>query len=431
MPPRGRAPGLKRGRHNLPYWYANQVTRDTKGFPDTCIPLPPDATDDQLAELCHRHTARLRAHIARVQSEVGEPTLTATRYDGTAGAACRIYQEHPYSPFRKVKFNTRETYVGSLKIIEQTVGARLIRNLTVIDVQHWYDEWRKPVAVIEADGSETAGSDRVVRAHGAVTRFRAVLSFMAALRHEDCKRLAGELGEYRFEKGGAREQELTYQHVISFIRTALDLGQKGLMDAERARSMATCVAAQFELMVRQKDILGEWAPVGATRRLPTGISTELLDGEMWTGFFTWEQIPGWRWRMRTSKSKFRSAVDFDLTRYNLLLPLLEAVPHEDRTGAIVKGEHGLPMRYTSFAMWFRQVARAAGIPDDIRSMDARAGGATEADEAGVPLETIQGALTHTNSDMTLRYIRRSSRKVADVADARKQKRATENDKGTS
>ena len=398
------------------------------GFADTCIALPPDATDDQIAELCQGHTARLRAHIAAVQGAPGEAPLTRTRYDGTVMSACRIYQEHPYSPFRKVKFNTRETYIGNLKIIEQTVGARLIRNLTVIDVQHWYDEWRKPAVAADV---EAIGPERIVRAHGAVTRFRSVLSFMSALRHEDCKRLAGELSEYRFEKGGSREQELTYQHVVAFIRTALELGSKGVMELEKALSMAICVAAQFELMVRQKDILGEWAAVGATRRMPAGIhTTEPVDGEVWAGFFTWELIPGWRWRMRTSKSKYRAAIDFDLTRYSLLMPLLELVDHSARTGSIVKGEHGLPMRYQSFAQWFRQIARAAGIPDDIRSMDARAGGATEADEAGATLEAIQGALTHSNPNMTLRYIRRRTRKVTDVADARKQKRASENDGGT-
>ena len=38
-------------------------------------------------------------------------------------------------------------------------------------------------------------------------------------------------------------------------------------------------------------------------------------------------------------------------------------------------------------------------------MDARAGGATEADEAVAALEAIQGALTHTNKVTTLRYLR--------------------------
>src|ERR1043165_584205 len=91
MPPRGAKPGLKIGRHNLPYWYAKQVCRNPMGFPDTCIALPPDATDDELAELCHGHTARLRSHIAKVQAEAGEPALTRTKYNGTMRAACRIY----------------------------------------------------------------------------------------------------------------------------------------------------------------------------------------------------------------------------------------------------------------------------------------------------------------------------------------------------
>jgi len=48
--------------------------------------------------------------------------------------------------------------------------------------------------------------------------------------------------------------------------------------------------------------------------------------------------------MKTSKSKYRSAADFDLTKYDLLLPLLDAVPHENRTAAIAKREKNLPLR---------------------------------------------------------------------------------------
>ena len=66
--------------------------------------------------------------------------------------------------------------------------------------------------------------------------------------------------------------------------------------------------------------------------------------------------------MKTSKSKYRSAADFDLTKYTLLFPLLEAVPLEHRTGAVVMGAKGLPVRRDMYARWFRQIARAAGIP---------------------------------------------------------------------
>ena len=173
MPQCGKAPGLKRGRHNRPYWVAAQVTRDRMNFPDPVVPLPVDASEDELARLCHEHTASLRAWIAERKEE--EPSATLTRYDGTVLSACRIYQEHHLSPFRSVKHNTRKTYTKDLKLIEGTVGRRLIRNVTVLDVKRWYDEWRKP-APREADPVTgelpPPGSERVDRAHDAVAMFR-------------------------------------------------------------------------------------------------------------------------------------------------------------------------------------------------------------------------------------------------------------------
>jgi len=91
---------------------------------------------------------------------------------------------------------------------------------------------------------------------------------------------------------------------------------------------------------------------------------------------------------------------------------------DSRGGAIVKGEHGLPIRERSYRKWFRQIARAAGIPDTVWNMDARAGGATEAYEAATDIAAIQNALTHSKTETTLRYIRRRSTHIATVADAR-------------
>jgi hypothetical protein len=429
MPP-GRAPGFKHGRilkdgTRLRYWIARQVVRDTMGFPDASIPLPLDATDEEIGRLCHEHTARLRSWIAEQKLRIAEGgQLTRTRYDGTVLSACRIYQEHPLSRFHSVKHNTRRTYLKDLVLIEATVGARLLRNVTILDVQHWYDQWRKPAT--------PEGKERIDRAHDAVAMFRTVIYFNASLRNADCKLLASELERVKFEKGGAREQELTYQHAAAFIKTAMAIERDGTMPPSRALFVAIGTIAQFELLLRQMDIIGEWADAGATRRLPAGIATLTLDDEVWAGFFTWENIAGWRWRMKTSKSKYRSAADFDLTKYTLLLPLLEAVPLDQRIGAIVKGAKGLPIRRDMYGRWFRQIARAAGIPDEVWNMDARAGGATEADEAGAAIEAIQGALTHTKESTTLRYLRRGrSKQIGLVADARSTKRAAETDGGTA
>ena len=56
-----------------------------------------------------------------------------------------------------------------------------------------------------------------------------------------------------------------------------------------------------------------WEPLHASSRaqakqkLPKDITTLLGKGEVWAGLFTWENIASWHWRMKTSKSKYRSA----------------------------------------------------------------------------------------------------------------------------
>jgi hypothetical protein len=52
------------------------------------------------------------------------------------------------------------------------------------------------------------------------------------------------------------------------------------------------------------------------------------------------------------------------------------------------------------------------------SMDSRAGAATEADEAEADLKAISDMLTHADTRTTLRYIRRSEKRIAAAAEAR-------------
>jgi hypothetical protein len=395
----------------LPYWIAANVVRDNLGYPDKCIPLPPNSDDEALAKLCQQHTARLRAWIEERRGGVEAPkAVRIERYDGTVSSLSRLYQQHPDSPFHEVKRNTRKTYTDSLLVIERSVGARIIRNVTTLDVRRWYRAWREP----KTEGA----SPRISRAHDAVSMFRTILRFGAALRFKECGILDRELAMVRFERGGAREQQMTYAQTATFVRKALEMGASGALPADRARSMAIGVAAQFDLTLRQKDVIGEWGPA-----LPNTPGAVYTGAEMWVGKFRWDNIPGWRLRLRTSKT--RSAIEFDLTSYSLLYPLLEAVPLHERTGAIVPGEHGLPIRERSYRKWFRQIARAAGIPDEVWLMDTRAGGATEADEAGADLKAISDHLTHSKTSMTVRYIRNVSGRVKGVAEARNRKRVAD------
>lgn len=424
MPPQGDRPGHKIGRHNLRYWIAKNVVRDIKGFPDKCIALPIGASDEEVNALCKAHTARLLAYLDNPAALPEEPQIA---YDGTIRSICRTYRTHPRSPFHTVKKkNTKRYYEAYLDLLEATVGARLVRNIDIFTVQYWYDEWRKP--------AEPEGAERVDRAHDAVSMLRTVVNFCSKLKNfagrKHCKELAEDLKGVKFEKGGAREQEMTAEHVRAFIDKALEMGAKDLLPMERARSMAIGVAAQFETLLRQKDIIGEWCQKADAPRLPKGATVQQLGREIWWGFFTWESIPAWRWRMKTSKSKYRSAAVFTLSNYPLLVPLLETVPHAERTGAVVKGEKGLPVRETTYRETFRRIATAAGIPEDVWLMDSRAGGATEASIAKAPIGAISGALTHTDQKTTVRYLRRgATADIEEVAKARAAHRKAQDGQG--
>jgi hypothetical protein len=61
------------------------------------------------------------------------------------------------------------------------------------------------------------------------------------------------------------------------------------------------------------------------------------------------------------------------------------------------------------------IARAAGIPDTVKNMDARAGAITEAEDAGADLDEIRGAVGHTQASTTARYSRGAIGKSRSVA----------------
>jgi len=396
MAPRSDSPGLKWRKTKSgeqPYWVARQVVRDPMGYPDKTIRLDCGASADELAEKCRDETAKL----LRWMDDIDAGGAPEVRYDGTIGSLVQIFQTHEESPFHGVKRNTRKTYTDSLKVILSTVAARLVRKVSIVDVRRWYRLWRAPKV--------KGGPERIDRAHDAVSMLRMILRFGFALGHDECGKLDDRLATQRFEKGGAREQEMTYPQASTFVRTALDLGRRGVIPEWRGRYMAIGVAAQFELALRQKDIIGEWD-----------------EEDKWSGPFNWENVPGWKLRLKTSKN--RAAAVFTLSNYPLLFPLLEVVPHDERVGAIVKGEHGLPVRERSYRKWFRAIARAAEIPDEVWSMDSRAGAATEADEAGADLEAISDMLTHAEPRTTVRYIRRREERIASAAHARVKSRTT-------
>ena len=92
-------------------------------------------------------------------------------------------------------------------------------------------------------------------------------------------------------------------------------------------SLALGTAVQFEAVMRQKDVIGEWEPIpdGEPR---TGI---VLGNRRWTGGLTWRHIDA---DLILGKTTIKNGVEVqhDLKLCPLALDLLAGVPAEARVG---------------------------------------------------------------------------------------------------
>jgi hypothetical protein len=203
---------------------------------------------------------------------------------------------------------------------------------------------------------------------------------------------------------------LDLAHVEAFIPKAIEA---------RRVSLALATALQFDTILRQKDVIGEWEPI-SKGEAATGI---VLNGRRWVRGLTWGDLNlDGVTRKVTSKTGAIAAHDLSLCPH--VQAVLAYVPPEKRIGPVVADETaGRPYAEDAFAREWRIIARAAGIPDHVFNMDARAGAITEAEEAGADLDHIRSSAAHSQISTTVRYSRGAVGKSRTVAQKRAELRA--------
>lgn len=405
------APGLRwRARAN--HWVAVWVCRGDiakkkrpKG-PDGESPdgsntvrlWPP--SENLTAELDEETATWIRSECIRLQNEMldwSRGSVGAVQpFNGTLSSLIRTYQTDPESPYRTKRYSTRKSYTLNLGILNRK-GDMLLRNITGRVLTRWYAELRAP--------KRMGDPERVTRAHGAMTMLRILLSYGVAFEiDKQCVRLKMILHELRFETPGARTAELTAGQVVAIRTLALAQGH---------RALALAQALQFELSLRQKDVIGEWVPVGEP-----GLSEVTHHGRKWLWGVRWEEVDAnLILRHPTSKSNGRRVVEFDLKLCPMTMADLAQIPPEQRVGPLIKGEKtGRPPVGRVFYREWRKIARKVGVPDNVANMDSRAGATTETIEAtGGDIEAARKQAGHSKASTTQRYSRgvlRSNSKVA-------------------
>lgn len=370
------APGLRprqRKGGTVWYWVATAITRRASSYPIKTIRLT-ETTDEARAARCRDLTAELREWLA------GRDTST---FDGTIRGLIRAYRNVPESPYADVQENTRADYDQRLRLIETAIGGRNIAVLTAVDFRRWHREFRAP--------AEEGGAPRIRQAHGLMTMVRMLLKFGVSMRLKGCAPALHVISQMEFEAPKRRKQQVEFGQAEKIVDLALAAGR---------RSIALGQALQFELMMRQVDVIGKWEKAD-------GASGILHNGNRWGGGLLWSHISP---TMTVSKVTTKTGAEgqWDLTEYPLVMKALAAYPPEDRIGPMIVSEiTGLPYDRHDYARDWRPFADAAGVPKDVWNRDSRAGGITEGWDANADKKDLQRTATHTDPSMTDQYARNS------------------------
>lgn len=186
---------------------------------------------------------------------------------------------------------------------------------------------------------------------------------------------------------------MSYEQAAAIVAEGLRRGTR------RHRSVALGVAAQFELTLRQVDVIGYWEKLDAAECVAPAAIIER--GRIWRPGLRFEDFAAGTLDLETSKTEGKAV--FDVTAYPLFQQALMAVPATERVGPLVTDDNDRPMRRRYYWDLYRDVADAAGVPRAVWNMHARRGGATEAQEAGVALQDIAEHAQHTDINTTRKH----------------------------
>ena len=310
-----------------------------------------------------------------------------TVFDGTVRALIRAYQSDPDSRFHGMRYRGRLRIAALVKRIDDLFGAAKLTDLGARDFNNWYAAIRWP----EGKG----GRDITTTAHAAMTAVRMVFKFGAVYEvSPHCARLKAILSGLVFENGKSRSEAMTLKQCQGLIAAAHSMGLP---------SIALAQALQFDLCLRQKDVIGEWVPVGEP-----GLSDVVYGGRKWMHGLRWDEItPDYLVAHKMSKSRTGKMLNFDLKMYPLVMAQIEQIPAKRRVGPVVVSERtGRAWNPNAFRGRWRAAATAAGLPSNIWNMDSRAGGTTETIEAtGGNIEAARKQAGHSNAKTTQRYSR--------------------------
>lgn len=409
-----KAPGLTSRRRKdgsyAHYWMARVVSRRAEKFPDQIIRL--HGADEDIVHQAAMHTRELREWLASFEVDVTKrPTVKSL---------IRNYQHVEESGYHEVKHNTRVMYDDCLKVLEKEVGDAFLDELTGLDFKRWFTKFKaaapwdaKQLKRISDGEVLPSNPERPRRAYGAMQLLRIIIGFGVVCNIPECVRLVSIIKEMEFKNPKPRTAAMTFAYAEAVCEKAIE---KGYL------SIALAQALQFELTLRQIDVIGRWEPAGDDMGGIVDRGTRWRDGLLWSHLDSKGVL------IKTTSKVDDVIAQHDTMGYPFLRKFINMVPQDKRMGPVIVCETtGLPYRYRHFSDVWRSIANEVGIPSNVWNRDSRAGGVTEGSDAGADLEQLRHHANHKNAQTTARYNRSTIKKTREVAKLRVAARTAENE----
>lgn len=354
------APGLFRAKKWL-YWRPAR-SYIVKGYSQKPVRLPgivDDGRDEERATICRDLTREL----VRWEAELDRPKVS----HGTWGWLISQYRTDDLSDYVKLKANTRADYDAQLDR-----WMKFIAEIRIADTDY------RMIRLWQKGMEKTDRSLHYIRKM--FTQLRIVTGYGVMIRAPGARDVRDTLSAMQFSTPPARNVAPTFEQVQAIVAKADEAGYQGF---------ALGIMLQWWLALRAVDVRGQ-----------------TLDGQ-WQDGLTWNMLDGTVLRKTPSKTQKTTgqSMEWDLALVPDLLARIEALPADQRVGPMIRQNDGRPFTARRWAMVFRRFADRAGVPEEVRSMDLRAGAITEAKNLGASLTDLQHAATHASPSTTNRYVR--------------------------
>lgn len=292
----------------------------------------------------------------------------------------RLYQTDPVSGWHKLRYSTRRNQRNVLKQIDARYGRTKLRNINARRLIKWHTAW--------VDGTKFHAG------HAFVKKLRTLFGFgLTILENKECRRIRVIMHTLRFQAGKKRTERLTADQAARIICEAHKRGW---------HSLAMAQALQFELMLRQKDIIGEYVPIDEP-----GETDIFYRGQKWLRGLRWSEVDANLVLIHTT-SKRQKDIEADLSECPMVMVELRRAADLPMNGPLIVNERtNLPFADYEFRRRWRTCAIAAAVPNAVFNMDTRAGAISEAFEAEADHDSIRETAAHSDLATTQGYNRGS------------------------